>query len=237
MTAVQRGFLPDGFRPRQPRRRSRRRWILPALGVAALLLAVPMWTVQSVEIRGAEVVPAPVSRSFEGLVGHMIPLLELEWLHQLAAVWPQVSEVRVSLDLPGTVVVEIFPETVRGSVAVGSGWHAVSADGGFAGSIAAPRSPRLEGFQRRADRRGAFAVARRLAEASGCDVEEVHLVTPADYRVEIRLNDGDHVTTVHVTPDGTAAEKQWCENVKTSGGTMEWADLRWPHRMVLRGAA
>jgi len=237
MRPVQRGFLPDGFRPRQPRGRSRRRWMLPALGLPALLLAVPLWTVESVEIRGAEVVPASVSRSFEGLVGHMVPLLELEWLHQLAAVWPQVSEVRVSLDLPGTVVVEIFPETVRGSVAVGSGWHAVSADGAFAGSIATPQSPQLEGFQRPADRRGAFSVARRLAEASGGDVVKVHFVTPADYRVDIRLNGGDRVTAVHVTPDGTEAERQWCEDVRTSGETMEWADLRWPHRMVLRGAA
>lgn len=237
MRAVQRGFLPDDFRPRTPHRRSRRRWILPMIAAVSLLLVAPLWTVESVEIRGAEVVPDAVSRSFEGLAGHMVPLLELDWLHQLAAVWPQASEVRVSLDLPGTLVVEIYPETARGSVTVGGGWHAVAADGGLAGSIEVPQAPRLTGFHRPADRREAFMVARRLAEASGGEVLTVQLVTPADYRVEIRLNHGDQVTTLHVMPDGTEAEEQWCERVKMRNESMEWADLRWPHRMVLRGAA
>ena len=90
---------------------------------------------QTCVIASVLVVPEAVTASLDSLVGHLIPPLELEWLHQVAASWPVASEVRVHLELPGTVVVEIFPETARGSVPVGSGWHAVTADGRLAGAL------------------------------------------------------------------------------------------------------
>ena len=237
MSGAHRHFLPERLRPRVPMRRSRRRFVLPVLVVVGILLVLPMWTVRSVEIRGGDVLPPSVTTSLESLVGHMVPLLELEWLHEVAAAWPAASDVRVHLDLPGTVVVEIYPEASRGSVAIGTGWHAVAADGRLAGVVAVPRTPELVGFRRPSDRRVALSVARRLAEASGGDVVSVAQVTPSDYRVEIRFAEPSRMSTVHVVPDGTDAERAWCDLVKSERAAVEWADLRWPHRLVMREAA
>jgi hypothetical protein len=234
MTFSHRRFLPDRFRPRTPRQRSRRRLFLPMVALTLGLLLAPLWKVQSVEVHGGDVVPDSVAASLEGLVGHMVPTLRLDWLHQVAATWPAASEVRVHLELPGTVVVEIFPETPRGSVPVGSGWHAVALDGRLAGQIDGPYPPELVGFSRPSDRRLAFLVARRIAEGSGGEVTAVHHVTPADYLVGLWFEGPDRSTTIHVIPEGTAAETAWCEQVMNGGVMVEWADLRWPHRMVLR---
>jgi len=237
MSGVRRHFLPERFRPRVPMRRSRRRFVLPVLALVGLLLVLPVWTVRSVEIRGGEVLPPSVTTSLEGLVGHLVPLLELDWLHEVAAAWPAASDVRVRLELPGTVVVEIYPETPRGSVAVGTGWHAVAADGRLAGVVEEPNAPELMGFRRPSDRRVAFSVARRLGEASGGNVVSVEQVTPNDFRVEMRFDELARVSTVHVTPGGTEAERVWCDLVKSEKVAVEWADLRWPHRLVMREAA
>lgn len=207
------------------------------VAAVAVLLVVPLWTVTTVEVRGGETVPESVTASLEGMVGHSVPLLDLEWLHAVAATWPAASEVRVNLDLPGTIVIEIFPESARGSVGVGSGWHAVAADGRLAGAIDEPSTPVLVGFRRPSDRREAFSVARRLAETSGGKVIAVSLVTPVDYRVELDLDTPGRRTTVHVIPEGTEAEKAWGELLRDESANIEWADLRWAHRLVLRGAA
>jgi len=231
---VHRRFLPDRFRPRAPRRRPRRRYVLPAVVLICGVSLLPMWTVQRVEIRGGEVVPESVTTSLNGLVGHLVPLLELEWLHQVAATWPAAAEVRVQLELPGTVVVEIFPEKIRGSVPVGHRWHAVAADGRVAGPLSEPRPPELVGFRRPPDRRLAFAVASRLEEASGAEATVVELVTPDDYRVSLTFGDRGGSTEVHVVPEGTEAETAWCTLVRNRDRAVEWADLRWPHRLVMR---
>lgn len=236
MSSVRRHFLPERLRPRVPRRRSRRRWVLPVVVAVGALFVLPMWTVRSVEIRGRDVVPEAVTASLESLVGHMVPLLDLDWLHDVAAAWPSASDVQVHLELPGTVVVEIYPEAARGSVAVGRGWHAVAADGRLAGAVRQPAAPELIGFRRPSDRRMAFSVARRLAEASGGDVLLVEQVTPDDYRVEMRFEEPERMAAVHVTPDGTVAERAWCDLVKSERSAVEWADLRWPYRLVLREA-
>jgi hypothetical protein len=205
--------------------------------VTLSLFALPWWTVRSVEIRGGEVLPGAVTTSLEGVVGHLVPLLDLDWLHRVAATWPAASEVRVRLELPGTVIVEIFPEPSRGSVAVGNGWHAVAADGRLAGAVDGPRAPRLAGFSRPADRRVAFAVARRLVQECGGEVLAVRLVTPDDYRVDLGFETADRVATLHVTRDGTEAERVWCRLVRQERAVVVWADLRWPHRLVMREAA
>ena len=233
MTVVHRRFLPDRLRPRAPRRPSRRRVLIPVAVVVVGMLVVPLWTVRSVEVRGGEVVPESVTSSLEGLVGHLVPFLELEWLHQVAAAWPAASEVRVHLELPGALVVEIFPEPVRGSAPVGDGWHAVAADGRLAGALGEPRPPQLVGFRRPSDRRLAFSVARRVAGASGGMVTGVRQVTPADYSVDLLFAE-NRGTAVHVVPEGTAAEADFCALVKDGAVMVDWADLRWPYRMVLR---
>jgi hypothetical protein len=234
MSDSQRRFLPDRLRPRVRRRRPKRRYVLPSLLLTTGLLVLPLWTVRSVEVRGAEAVPAAVMTSLESLVGHAVPTLDLEWLRAVAETWPAAAEVRVRLELSGTAVVEVFPEPIRGSVALGRSWHAVAADGGLAGSVDEPRTPVLAGFGRAPERRQAFTVARRLADISGGEVVEVRKVTPVDYRVELRLDQDGAASVVHVTPEGTAAERAWCERAADGATTVEWADLRWPHRMVLR---
>jgi hypothetical protein len=233
MTVVQPRFLPDRLRPRVTRRRMKRRYILPALLLTAVLLALPLWTVRSVEVRGAEVVPASVTTSLESLVGHGVPTLDLEWLRAVAETWPAAAEVRVRLELSGTAVVEIYPEPIRGSIVLGSSWRAVAADGDLAGAVDEPRPPVLDGFRRPSERRQAFTVARRLAEASGGEVVAVRKVTPVDFKVELRLEGGERISVVHVTPEGTAAERAWCESAADGSPLVDWADLRWPHRMVL----
>jgi len=231
---VHRRFLPDRFRPRAPRRPSRRRFLLPAVILTGGLLLLPLWTVQRVEIRGCEVVPESVTASLNGLVGHVVPLLDLEWLHQVGAAWPAAAEVRVQLELPGTMVVEIFPETICGSAPVGQRWHAVAADGRLAGALDGPRPPELVGFRRPLDRRLAFVVARRLAEESGAEVTAVELVTPDDYRVNLSFSGQGRIAEIHVVPGGTPAEEAWCALVMDEGLAANWADLRWPHRLVMR---
>ncbi len=104
MRSIQRHFLPDRFRPRMSRRRSRRGWAVPVIVGVAVMLVLPLWTVTTVEVRGGDTVPESVKASLEGLVGHMVPLLDLEWLHAVAGDWPAASEVRVNLDLPGQLL-------------------------------------------------------------------------------------------------------------------------------------
>jgi hypothetical protein len=143
----------------------------------------------------------------------------------------------VRLDLPGTLVVEVFPQSAQGSMQIGAGWHAVAADGRLAGPVAGPIEPRLIGFSRPSDRRAAFAVARRLTDASGAGVAEIRQVTPADYRLVLSFDDADRVVSLHVAPEVTAAERAWCRDARDRGPISDWADLRWPNRMVLRGTA
>ncbi|HSN54888.1 MAG TPA: hypothetical protein VLT32_09455 [Candidatus Sulfomarinibacteraceae bacterium] len=230
-------FLPDRLRPRAPRRRSRRRLVAPAaavLVVAAAALTVSRWQIASVEITGADAVPGSVAASFEDLVGHAVLLLDLDWARRLAATWPAAGEVRVRLELPGTLVVEIAPQAARGSAPVGRGWHAVAADGGLAGPLDGPVSPRLEGFRRAGDRRLAFGVVRRLAEGAGAEVVEIRQVTPLDYQVALRDGSGDLMTVVHVAPEATDSERAWYRMVAEGSPRHDWADLRWPNRLVLR---
>ena len=107
-------------------------------------------------------------------------------------------------------------------------------DGRLAGALSRPLEPEFIGFRRPSDRRLAFSVARRIAEASGGKVMAVQQVTPADLMVGLWFEEPGRLTTIHVIPEGTAAEAAWCEQVMTEGVMVEWADLRWPHRMVLR---
>jgi len=228
-------FLPDHLRPRERRRRPRRGVIAPATLLAVTLVMLPMWTVQRVEVTGTEVVPPEVTTSLTSLVGHSVLLLDLDWVRQLAAGSPSVGEAQVRLDLPGSLVIGISPQAAQGSMQIGSGWHAVAPDGRLAGPVPAPIGPRLVGFRRSADRRAAFAVARRLTDATGAGVDEIRQVTPADYRLVLSFDGVDRAVTLHVGPEATTAERTWCRTTKDHGPASDWADLRWSNRMVLRG--
>ncbi len=229
-------FLPEHLRPRERRRRPRRGVIAPATLVAVTLVLLPLWTVQRVEVSGTEVVPPEVTTSLKSLVGHSVLLLDLDWVRRLAAGWPAAGAVQVRLDLPGSLVVEIFPQSVLGSMQIGAGWHGVAADGRLTGPVPTPVGPRLVGFRRPADRRAAFAVARRLTDATGAGVAEIRQVTPADYRLTLSFDGAGRAVALHVSPEATAAERAWCRSTRDHGPVSDWADLRWQNRMVVRGA-
>jgi hypothetical protein len=100
-------------------------------------------------------------------------------------------------------------------------------------AIAAP--PILEGFDGEVERGRALAVAHRLGEASGGRVMEIRRVTPADYLVQLEADGRDGVLGIHVDPQGSAAEKAWCAAIAKGSPMRQWADLRWPDRMVIGG--
>ena len=91
MSTLHSRFLPERLRPRAPRRRSHRRVLLPAAAAMILMVLAPGWRIERVEVAGAEVVPGSVAASLEGLVGHAVLLLDLEWTRWVAAVWPDAA--------------------------------------------------------------------------------------------------------------------------------------------------
>jgi hypothetical protein len=60
-------------------------------------------------------------------------------------------------------------------------------------------------------------------------------VTADDYRVDLGFDGRDEPVRLHVVPAGTEAERAWCRAALANGPTTDWADLRWSHRMVVRG--
>jgi hypothetical protein len=206
----------------------------PVLVLIAVLLAIPLWSVTRVEVVGGEYVPRAAVVSLGELVGHSVLTLDLDWPRQVAENWPSTAEVRVRLDLPGTLVVEIFPETIRGSMAVGGSWHAVGPDGRLAGALSEPTAPLLEGFRRPSDRRQAFATARRLSRVCGGTVSRIRKITPADFRVDLSFGEERAPLVVHVNPAGSDAEELWCAGMASREEAVGWADLRWDHRVVIR---
>jgi hypothetical protein len=228
-------FLPDRLRPRAVRRSSRRRYlVLAILPVAVAVL--PWWRVRAVELNSCAGLPDSIARSMEALVGRSALAVSPQWVRHQLEVWPAVASVEVQLDLPGTLRVSATPATARGSLAVGRGWHAVTADGAVGGSVETPVEPVLEGFACRADelRRG-LEVARRLAEASGGSVEAVRSITPADFQLRLRVPSGGGPVLVHVAPGATVGERYWCERVKRGERPAPWSDLRWDDRVVVGG--
>ena len=228
-------FLPDRFRPRPPRRRSRRPWLM-LLALAALPITIPWWRVQAIEVHGFPGLPAPVTRSLQDLVGGFPLLVDPQWVRQQVEVWPVVESVDVRLQLPGTLAVSATRVLPEGCLQVGRGWQAVAADGSLAGPLVAPHPPVLTGFSPRThDLRRALEVARRLASASGGVTELVRFITPTDFEVEVRLAGGS-TAIVHVQPSETAGERFWCERILEGDSTMLWADLRWDDRVIVGGA-
>ncbi len=109
----------------------------------------------------------------------------LSWV--VVEVWPEVATVDVRLELPSTLRVHATPAVAHGSVPSGRRWRAVTEDGGLAGPLDQPRHPVLVGFSSEKTELGtALGVARRVAVATGAVVEEVRIVTPADFEVRLR---------------------------------------------------
>ena len=80
-------FLPDRFRPRPPRRRSAKPWMVLAV-VAILPLMAPGWRVQAVEIEGCPGLPPEVTQSLQSLVGRFALMVDPQWIRRQVEVWP-----------------------------------------------------------------------------------------------------------------------------------------------------
>jgi hypothetical protein len=205
--------------------------ILPA--VVALL---PWWRVRAVQVEGCPGLPDSVAKSVESLVGRSALEVSPRWVRRQLEVWPAVASVEVQLDLPGTLMVTATPATVSGSVGIGRGWHAVTGDGLVGGILEHPVAPLMVDFPKRAiELRRGLAIAGRVAEASGLQVEVVRSVTPADYQLRLRLPTVGRQIVVHVAPEATLGEKYWCKRVAAGAQPSPWSDLRWDDRVVVGG--
>lgn len=229
-------FLPERLRPTPIRRRSRRPLLLLAV-LAATPLMAPWWRVRAVELVGYPGLPASVSRTLEDLVGSFPLTVDPQWVRRQVEVWPGVAAVDVRLQLPGTLRVSATPVAPQASVPSGRGWHAVAADGAFAGTLERPQLPVLEGFSFRAgELRQGLEVAGRIARGTGAVVEVVRSVTPVDLEVQVRPAGSDRPLVVRVRPRETAAERFWCATVAQGAPLAPWADLRSEDRLVIGGA-
>jgi hypothetical protein len=163
--------------------------------------------------------------------------LDLEAVRDRVEIWPGVGEVEVELELPGTVHVRAVASVSRGSLRVGRSWHGVAADGSLTGLVDFALPPVLAGFTSDIERSKGLAVASRLEETTGGQVNEIRRVTPSDYRLQLELSGGGPEIVIHVLPQGTNAEKAWCAAVANGSLTQTWADLRWMDRIVLGGGS
>ncbi len=225
-------FLPERLRPPVAGHRSRRGFVLLSM-VPVMLLALPHWRVEEVRVDDSPRLPAAAVHSLSELVGQSAFGLDLEAVRDRVDVWPGVGEVQVELELPATIVVRVGAVQPRGCVRIGRNWHALDADGRFAGVVEAAVPPLLEGFVGEGDRSRGLAAADRIEKAAGGQVTGIRRITPADYRVVLVPAGGYEDIVIHVRPQGTASETAWCAALSAGSVSQTWADLRRPDRMVL----
>jgi hypothetical protein len=224
--------IPDRLRPRPTRRR---RKLVGVLLMPLLLLPLAFWRVRTVEIVPCPGLPESCCSSLRQLEGTWPCALPMGWIRSRVENWPGVAGVQIRLDLPTTLQIIARGAPVAGSVQVGSGWHGVGSDGRLGRRLDGPHLPVIEGFaHHQGDLRRALAAARRLREATGWTPSRVRRVLPGDLEITLRLPIEDSVTaTVHVAPDGSRAERAWCERALQSPRSVpRWADLRSDDLMV-----
>ena len=232
MTADAPRFLPEYLRPQTPGRRSRRGLVLLSV-VPFMLLAVPMWRVEHVQIDACPKLPQSAVASLQELVGQPAIGLDVGAIKERIQIWPGVGEVRVDFLLPDTIVVRAETAPTQGSLRVGSSWHGVGADGSLTGRLEGAVTPVLEGFSADADRRRGLEAARRIEDVAGVRVAMVQRVTPGDYRLQLNAIDGRAPVVLHIRPQGSAAEQSWCAAFASGKIVQPWADLRWSDRIVI----
>ena len=230
-------FLPDRLRPR-PVRRRRRSLLAPVLAVAVLAV-LAAWRIDDVEVHGCPGVPQPVLDALQQLRGEPVWTVDLENVRRRLEVWPAVAGVEVRLELPDRLHVRLRPQRIAGSVRVGAGWQGVTVDGAWAGPLAGPESPIVEGrVDAVDDRRRALAAARRLQTAAGRAVNSVRAITPSDLEVRFTPTPDDpSLRVVRVAPQATDGERWWCAQMMDGHPPARWADLRWDDRVVVGGPA
>ena len=224
--------IPDRLRPR-PSRRPRR--VFGVLLIPLLLLPLVVWRIHTVEVVPCPGIPESCCTSLRQLEGTWPCALPMGWIRSRIETWPGVAGVRIRLDLLATLQIVARGTPVAGSVRVGGGWHAVGSDGRLGRRLDAPHLPIIEGFaHRQGDLRRALAAARRLREASGWTPSLVRRVLPGDLEITLALpTEAPVAATVHVGPDGSRAERVWCERAQRDPrSTPRWADLRSDQLMV-----
>ena len=229
-------FLPERLRPPVAGHRSRRGFVLLSM-VPVLILIMPRWRVAEVRVDDYTRLPAAAVHSLRELVGQPAFGLDLEAVRDRVDVWPGIGEVQVELELPATIVVQVGAVKPRGCVRVGRNWHALDADGRFAGVLEAAVPPLLEGFVGEADRGRGLAAVGRIEKAAGGRVTGIRRITPADYRVLLVPAGGYEAVVIHVRQQGTPSEAAWCAALSAGSVSQTWADLRRPDRMVVGGGS
>lgn len=218
--------IPERLRPRPTRRR---RKFVGVLLMPLLLLPLFLWRVRTVEITACPGLPESCSSSLRQLEGTWPCALPMGWIRSRVETWPGVAGVRIRLDLPATLQIIARGAPVAGSVRVGSGWHGVGSDGRLGRRLDGPHLPVIEGFaHHHGDLRRALAAARRLREATGLTPSRVRRILPGDIEIRLRpaLEEGV-AATVHVSPNGSRAERAWCERALGNPESVpRWADLR-----------
>jgi len=232
---VKASFLPERLRPHAQRRRSRRSLLLIAV-VPATLALTPLWRVQAVDLAGCASLPSEVTASLTQLVGRPALAVSPQWVRRQLEQWPEVAEVEVRLELPGTLRVSATRKPAQGSIAAGSRWRAVTSSGELAGSLDQPLEPVLDGVRcRPAEMRRALSVAERCATATGGRVESVREITPLDFELRLWPAGAEQPIVLHLRPEPTAGERYWLERIARGEARSPWADLRWDERLVLGG--
>jgi len=229
-------FLPDRLRPPTTARKRRRGFALLTV-VPVMLLALPKWQVGEVLVEGCPKLPQPTVHSLHELVGQPAMGLDLEAVRDQVEIWPGVGEVEVELELPHTLRVSATAAVSRGSLRIGRSWHGVASDGSLTGVLDIALPPVLEGFSGELERSRGLAVARRVATATGGQVQAVRRITPADFRLRVLPAGGGAERTIHVLPQGTDAERAWCAALAEASLHQTWADLRWADRIVIGGGS
>lgn len=203
--------------------------------VPFMLLAIPMWRVETIQVDACPKVPQSAVASLQGLVGQPAIGLDVGAIKERIQIWPGVGEVRVDFVLPGTITVRAETAPTLGSVRVGESWHGVGEDGSLTGRLQVNVPPVLEGFSSAADRRRGLEAAHRILEATGARVLQVRRVTPGDFRIQLAPDDGRGPVILHVSPLGTVGEQSWCTAFAAGKISQPWADLRWSDRIVIGG--
>lgn len=227
-------FLPERLRPPTTGRKRKRGFALLSI-LPVMLLVLPRWQVGEVLVESCPKLPEAAVQSLHELVGQPTVGLDLQSVRDRIEAWPGVGEVKVELELPGTVHVRAEAAASCGSLRVGRSWHGVAADGTMTGAIDIALPPVLDGFVSEGDRGDGLAVVRRLEEATGGQVMEIRRVTPMDYRLRMQPPGQGPEMAIHVQPRATDAEIAWCAAVAGGAVAHRWADLRWDDRIVIGG--
>ena len=230
--------FPDRLR-RRPRRRRSRHWLGGLALLPALVLVLPMWRVHRVSVTGGSALPPATRTSLEAVVGTWAPMVDLHWVRRQVTSWPAVAGADVRLVLPGTLDITVRSAVPVASVAVGSGWHGVTADGRLSGPVERPVAPLLVSVPHRApELRQAIHVARRVATAASLSVARVRQVMPDDLEVQVHTPCPSRPTaTVRVGVHRTAAEREWARRMVDCTAVVPWADARNPQRLVIGGSS